>query len=167
MDREQEKTEQAAPGRLTRRQVLQGAAGTGVALLLPMIAGSVRAAEAPPQWKAVGKAEMFKLNQPQRVALPDGSVLYVTRTAPAKWTAVSAKCTHRGCEVGWDGPNKQLLCPCHGAAFGADGHNLHGTRRNPGETLPALASLPVRQHTGQIEVNMASVPAGAAVPAQG
>jgi Rieske Fe-S protein len=142
-------------GAVTRRQALKTATGAGIALLL---AG--RASAAADQWTAVGKSEIFAIGKPQRVTVPHGGVLYVTRTDAKTLTATSAKCTHRGCEVAWAADASQLQCPCHGAAFASSGKNIHGTRRNPDEHLPALASLPVREKAGQIEVNL-----GAAAPA--
>ncbi len=137
---------------LTRRDVLKTAAGAGLALVL---AG--RAEAAADQWTAVGKSELFVTGKPQRVTVPHGGVLYVTRTDAKTLVAVTAKCTHRGCEVGWSADAKQLQCPCHGAAFASSGKNIHGTRRHPEEALPALVSPAVREKAGQVEVNLASV----------
>jgi Rieske Fe-S protein len=33
----------------------------------------------------------------------------------------SSKCTHLGCEIGWDNAQKIWVCPCHGAEFNVDG----------------------------------------------
>lgn len=137
---------------LTRRGVLKTAAGAGLALVL---AG--RADAAADQWVALGKSELFVLGKPQRVTVPHGGVLYVTRTDAKTLTAVSAKCTHRGCEVGWSAAAGQLQCPCHGAAFASTGKNIHGTRRHPEEPLPTLVSPAVREKAGMVEVNLGSV----------
>ncbi len=137
---------------LTRRDVLRTAAGAGLALVL---AG--RAEAAADQWTAVGKSELFVIGKPQRVTVPHGGVLYITRTDAKTLTAVSAKCTHRGCEVGWSADASQLQCPCHGAAFASTGKNVHGTRRHPEEALPALVSPFVREKAGFVEVNLGSV----------
>lgn len=42
------------------------------------------------------------------------------------FNAFSAVCTHLGCLVAWSGEQKQFLCPCHAAVFGADGRVLSG-----------------------------------------
>lgn len=136
---------------LTRRDVLRTAAGAGLALVL---AGRAEAAE---QWTAVGKSELFVVGKPQRVTVPHGGVLYVTRTDAKTLAAVSAKCTHRGCEVGWFAQASQLQCPCHGAAFALSGKNIHGTRRHPEEALPALVSPAIREKAGIVEINLGSV----------
>ena len=143
--------EDAVPG-ITRRDALKIAAGAGVSLLM---AG--RSEAAADQWIAVGKSEAFAVGKPQRVAVKHSGVLYVTRTDAKTLTAVSAKCTHRGCEVGWAADAAQLQCPCHGAAFASTGKNIHGTRRHPEEALPALVSPAVRERAGVVEVNLGSV----------
>ena len=137
---------------VTRRGLLQTAAGAALALVL-----TGRAEAAADQWIAVGKSEIFVIGKPQRVTVPHGGVLYVTRTDAKTLTAVSAKCTHRGCEVGWSAEASQLQCPCHGAAFASTGKNIHGTRRHPEEALPALVSPAVREKAGVVEVNLGSV----------
>lgn len=136
---------------LTRRDVLT-AAGAGLALVL---AG--RAEAAADQWTAVGKSALFVIGKPQRVTVPHGGMLYVTRTDAKTLIAVTAKCTHRGCEVGWSAEASQLQCPCHGAAFASTGKNIHDTRRHPEEVLPALVSPAVREKDGVVEVNLGSV----------
>ncbi len=163
-------------GGLSRREVLNGAlrgvAGAGMALLpglMPTGAEGATAATATPvpNWVPVGPTAQFTPSVPVRVALHDGSVLWVTKAGP-KLTdaleAVSARCTHHGCEVGWAAADRQLECPCHGGAFLPDGSNVHGTRRHPDEKLPALTAYPVRILAGQVQVNMAAAPAGSAVP---
>ncbi len=141
---------------LSRRDVLKEGLKSAAGLILLPLASAY--ADAPPeQWTSVGKTDDFLKDQPKKVTLADGSVLYVTRQTPDIWVAVSAKCTHHGCQVGWEAADTQFECPCHGAAFAATGKNLHGTRREPERLLPNLPTLPTRQKDGTVQVNLAAV----------
>src|SRR5579864_8249661 len=55
----------------------------------------------------VGKAGDFKTGDYKKVALPDGTGVYVTRDGD-DYRALSARCTHRGCEVLWVPGSKQF-----------------------------------------------------------
>ena len=115
-------------------------------------------------WTSLGDATLFVKGQPKRTALPNGDVLYVTRLTGDTFDVVSAKCTHRGCEVGYNKQTSQFVCPCHGAVFAPSGKNLHGTSRQPDEALPALPSVPNVQKKGQVLANLKAVPTPALIP---
>jgi Rieske Fe-S protein len=40
--------------------------------------------------------------------------------------ALSATCTHLGCQVAWDVKATKFKCPCHGGVYGPDGAVLEG-----------------------------------------
>ena len=40
--------------------------------------------------------------------------------------ALSATCTHLGCQVRWDAPSTCFRCPCHGGVFNGDGQVVSG-----------------------------------------
>jgi menaquinol-cytochrome c reductase iron-sulfur subunit len=40
--------------------------------------------------------------------------------------ALSATCTHLGCQVRWDTATKKFRCPCHGGVFDAQGNVVSG-----------------------------------------
>jgi cytochrome b6-f complex iron-sulfur subunit len=40
--------------------------------------------------------------------------------------ALSATCTHLGCQVRWDEESTKFRCPCHGGVFDKDGNVVEG-----------------------------------------
>jgi cytochrome b6-f complex iron-sulfur subunit len=63
--------------------------------------------------------------------------------------ALSGVCTHQGCLLKHNQADGRLDCPCHRAAFSLDGDVLF--QQFPG-TLPALPTVNVRDHEGNVEV---------------
>ncbi len=55
----------------------------------------------------------------------------VYRDADGELHAVSARCTHLGCIVSWNGAERSWDCPCHGSRFDLDGRVLQGPAVNP------------------------------------
>jgi Rieske Fe-S protein len=51
--------------------------------------------------------------------------------------AVSATCTHLGCQVKWDGRANKFKCPCHGGVYGPDGAVLEGPPPRPLDKVEA------------------------------
>lgn len=95
-------------------------------------------AEDGPIWVAVGTAANFSKDTWTRVVLPPEakkSVVYIRHAPDEGYLALSARCTHRGCEVIWDGGSHEFVCPCHNGRFDAEGHQTSGPPRKP---LPAL-----------------------------
>jgi Rieske Fe-S protein len=63
--------------------------------------------------------------------------------------ALSATCTHLGCQVRWDGADQKFKCPCHGGVYAVDGRVLEGPPPRPLDAVearidPADASILVR-----------------------
>lgn len=74
-----------------------------------------------------------------KVVQAGGQKLAAYRNEQGQVMAVSATCTHMGCEVHWNDAERSWDCPCHGSRFRTDGEVVEG---------PAIAPLP-RQEGGQ------------------
>lgn len=59
----------------------------------------------------------------------------VHRDESGRLHRVSARCTHLGCIVSWNGADKTWDCPCHGSRFEADGSVLQGPAVRPLEPV--------------------------------
>jgi menaquinol-cytochrome c reductase iron-sulfur subunit len=51
--------------------------------------------------------------------------------------ALSATCTHLGCQVRWEADSKKFRCPCHGGVYAADGTVLEGPPPRPLDRIDA------------------------------
>jgi menaquinol-cytochrome c reductase iron-sulfur subunit len=51
--------------------------------------------------------------------------------------ALSATCTHLGCNVRWREESNQFVCPCHAGVYDENGKNLSGPPPKPLFRLPA------------------------------
>lgn len=56
----------------------------------------------------------------------DGEKVAVYRNDDGELVAMSAKCTHMGCTVGWNSADKTWDCPCHGSRYHPTGEVLNG-----------------------------------------
>jgi nitrite reductase/ring-hydroxylating ferredoxin subunit len=89
--------------------------------------------------------------------LPDGSVrpfdlgavAGFLRRSGGEVSAVSATCTHLGCRLRLDAPERKLNCPCHRTSFNVDG-SLSGHELPVAP--PPLPHLLVRENSGHVEV---------------
>ena len=80
-------------------------------------------------------ADLAKLTEPKPVTIGD-SHGFVT-VIKGKVGVLSAICTHKGCDVAWDGVDKQYKCPCHGSVYDAQGFNIGGPAPKPLNVIPA------------------------------
>ena len=60
----------------------------------------------------------------------DDKVL-VFRRPDGTLAALSTTCTHRGCDVDYNGERDRIVCPCHGSEYGVGGKNLKGPAEKP------------------------------------
>jgi nitrite reductase/ring-hydroxylating ferredoxin subunit len=67
-----------------------------------------------------------------------GKPVLVMRGEGDQVRAVSLKCTHLGCTVGWNEAERTLDCPCHGSRFKEDGEVMKGPAKK------ALTGYPVQ-----------------------
>ena len=65
------------------------------------------------------------------IAWVGGRHVAVHRDEKGQLHALSARCTHLGCLVGWNRADETWECPCHGSLFGADGTLLQGPATEP------------------------------------
>lgn len=69
------------------------------------------------------------------VRLASGHAAAISVDADGVRRTVSARCTHLGCLVRWNGADHSWDCPCHGSRFAPDGSVLHGPATGPLESL--------------------------------
>lgn len=129
-------------------------AGLGTAVLLPwttacagvpMVTPGVVGRSARIPLSAFGDAPGVLFRHPEE-ELP----VYVHRHDDGRFTAVSTRCTHRGCRVevgGGDG----LVCPCHGSRYGLDGALLGGPAERP------LVAFPTSWDDAHVTVGLEAV----------
>jgi cytochrome b6-f complex iron-sulfur subunit len=75
-----------------------------------------------------------ELQKEGRLMLKEGqtSVMVMNNpTKPGSVYAIDSICTHQGCAVDWNGDKKQIVCPCHGSTFNADGTVIQGAATKP------------------------------------
>ena len=81
------------------------------------------------------EAPSAKLLQPETsllVSLAEKSdKILVIRARDGGLYAVSSKCTHMGCDVGYDKNVGRIVCPCHRSEFALDGGNVKGPAKRP------------------------------------
>jgi glycine/D-amino acid oxidase-like deaminating enzyme/nitrite reductase/ring-hydroxylating ferredoxin subunit len=88
-----------------------------------------------------GGADEVQALQPGdgKVVWMGGRHLAVHRDENGQLHALSARCTHLGCLVGWNRADRTWECPCHGSQFAADGTLHQGPATEPLDplTLPS------------------------------
>jgi Rieske Fe-S protein len=104
-----------------------------------------------------GRARLRLADHPE-LAQPGGSLkiapggspdpIFVLAEPNGSYTALSSRCTHRGCVVDVQGP--RIVCPCHGSTYDRDGRVLRG----PAER--ALARYDVTRSGDYLEVRLES-----------
>ena len=82
-----------------------------------------------PEGLTVRKAE-FESRRFVLLEAPDGRYpIYLYRSDDGTFSAVSTRCTHRGCPV--EPADDHLVCPCHGSAYTNLGVVIQGPADRP------------------------------------
>lgn len=75
--------------------------------------------------------------------------VYVVRTGdgdePGAFRVLTAVCPHAGCTIQWNEPDKQFVCPCHGARFDPRGEDNSDPAPRPMDAL----DISVAEHEGR------------------
>lgn len=98
------------------------------------------------QWIEVGSVDDFDEEDYAQVVLEfeiqDGwayasqrQLAYVRKRGD-EFIALSAVCTHLGCNVRFDEERKEFICPCHAGIYDAEGVNIAGPPPAPLGRLP-------------------------------
>jgi nitrite reductase/ring-hydroxylating ferredoxin subunit len=114
----------------------------GLAALLGAFTVNPGRASAGQRWFRAGAAGDLVPNQPTArilsVPSQDGwyrartrQTVFLVRTGERSVRALSATCTHLGCQVQWDGEGKKFRCPCHGGAYDLEGRVVEGPPPRP------------------------------------
>jgi glycine/D-amino acid oxidase-like deaminating enzyme/nitrite reductase/ring-hydroxylating ferredoxin subunit len=101
-----------------------------------------------------------------------GEKLAVYREPSGALRALSAVCTHLGCQVTWNNAEQSWDCPCHGSRYAPDGAVVNGPAVRPLERRD-LATLLTDEHAradqertdereagGELATDPSAVPAG-------
>ncbi|MCP5061134.1 MAG: Rieske (2Fe-2S) protein [Ignavibacteriae bacterium] len=91
-----------------------------------------------------GLVEDFK---PNSVTSFRSGKFYLSRLADGGFIAMSLKCTHLGCSVGWNESENKFICPCHSSSF-----KINGDVISP-PAPSALELLPIIIENGIVKVN--------------
>jgi cytochrome b6-f complex iron-sulfur subunit len=78
------------------------------------------------------RVSLAQVSSPQGaiVEVGDGQLpLYVRQLGDKRFSAVSTRCMHRGCQV--EPGSDRLICPCHGSEYSFEGSVLRGPTEMP------------------------------------
>jgi cytochrome b6-f complex iron-sulfur subunit len=123
---------------MKRRDFLGLAVFGGLTSALPVVIAAffpkaVTLASAEGEWQKIGT--ITTLDRTGELFVEDspiGPVIVLgTSKNPQDLIAINPTCTHNGCTTAWQQQTKTFNCPCHGAAFKANGEVLNGPAKRP------------------------------------
>lgn len=140
-------------------QVVQGAMGAALALVLGRAMLGPSFAEHSESWLPAGNLSDLPEREPVavtlRVSRPDGPaevvdrrVVYLVRVGPREVKALNSTCTHLGCRTRYNPDARRIECPCHGGVYDTDGQVVAGPPPQP------LAAMPTRLDGNQVLVRV-------------
>ena len=104
--------------------------------------GAIRLSEE--QSSALLQSEGSLLVQPENAA----DKILIMHRDDGSLHAVSATCTHAGCDVLYDPKLRHVRCSCHGSEFGLDGTNIKGPAKEP------LKAYKVAARNGRVVIEL-------------
>jgi Rieske Fe-S protein len=122
--------------------------GGGLTALLGAFALRPPGAASAGRWVRAGTTDDLKPDEPVArmlaVSRVDGwyrerarQTVFLVWDGDRNIRAMSATCTHLGCQVQWDAKGKKFRCPCHGGVYGPDGRVLSGPPPRPLDVIEA------------------------------
>jgi Rieske Fe-S protein len=141
-----------APGRRRALVLFVNTVVAGIGAVLAGLLGTFAlrpaAAESRARWIRAGTTDDLKPGVPVPRVLSfsrvDGwyrerarEIVFVVWDGDRHVHALSATCTHLGCQVHWEADKKRFHCPCHGGVYDAGGRVLEGPPPRPLDTLDA------------------------------
>jgi Rieske Fe-S protein len=122
--------------------------GGALSALLGAFALRPPGAAAAGRWVRAGTTADLKPNEPFArvlgVSRVDGwyrerarETVFLVWDGKQQVRALSATCTHLGCQVRWDDTDENFKCPCHGGVFALDGSVLEGPPPRPLDPVEA------------------------------
>jgi Rieske Fe-S protein len=122
--------------------------GGGLTTLLGAFALRPPAAAKGGRWVRAGTTDDLKPDEPVprvlAISRVDGwyrerarETIFLVWDGEKSIRAMSATCTHLGCQVQWDAKGKKFRCPCHGGVYAADGRVLEGPPPRPLDVVEA------------------------------
>ena len=122
------------------------AVGGGLSALLGLFALRPASAASRDRWVRAGALTDLKPNVPVprvlTVSRVDGwyrerarQTVFLVWDGAKQVRALSATCTHLGCQVRWDAQSSRFRCPCHGGVYDASGKVVSGP---PPRSLDAI-----------------------------
>ena len=108
------------PSRRAALRVLAGWSGCAAAAgIAPLVSCVRQTAPSPRDLTPLVKLADLPDGAGLRTQIRGEPILVVNHGGVVR--ALSGLCTHEGCELGWNGEQRLIRCPCHGSAFDPSG----------------------------------------------